>query len=113
MEIIWSPHALKKVSEIGDFIALDSIPRAVKFEDELLTSVWHLKEFPNAGGPVPEKEGLRQVIHHGYRIIYRIQQSSVEIITVISPGQNFNLDWQRFIESTLEKEWSSDDDDGL
>ena len=88
MEIIWSPRARLKLEEIGDYIAKDAPDRASAFEDKLIDSVSRLKDFPKSGSIVPENESFRQVILQGYRIIYRIRGTSVDIVTIISPGQN-------------------------
>jgi toxin ParE1/3/4 len=86
MEIIWSEPALKRVAEIGDFIAKDSSSQAKRFIKELIQSVERLKEFPFSGPLVPESPAFRQTVFKGYRVIYRLQSDAIEIVTVISPG---------------------------
>ena len=94
MEVIWSPRAEFRLVEITDYIAVSNPERAREFVLRLLHSVDHLKEFAESGSLVPENGAFRQVILQGYRIIYRIQTRErvqlerVEIVTVISPGQN-------------------------
>ena len=87
MRIIWSPNSLKQLEEIGDYIAIDSPTNACKFIDKLIESVERLKKFPLSGSNVPESPNLKQVIVRGYRIIYRPKDTSIEIITVLSPFQ--------------------------
>ena len=105
MEIIWSPRARTRLKDIGDYIAKDASDRAASFEDRL-ESVERLREFPDSGAAVPENKVLRQVLLQGYRLIYRIRVETVEVVTIISPGQSFDLEWQRTVETTV-KEWSS------
>ena len=94
MEIVWSPRAEFRLNEIADYIAVNNPERAREFVLRLLHSVDHLQEFPESGSLVPENVAFRQVVLQGYRIIYRIQTDEraqlarVEIVTVISPGQN-------------------------
>ena len=88
MEVIWSPRAELRLIEIADYIASNNPERAREFVLRLLHSVDHLIEFPESGSLVPENGGFRQVVLQGYRIIYRIRLVRVEIVTVISPGQN-------------------------
>ena len=111
MEIIWSPRARTRLKDIGDYIAKDAPERATQFEDRLIESVERLSEFPESGSAVPENKTLRQVVLQGYRLIYRIRVESVEVVTVISPGQSF--DKTLLSDENLTPEWLNDDDDDL
>ncbi len=91
MEIIWSESSLLRLEEIGDFIAKDSPVNAAAFVDKLVESVEHLRDFPLSGGLVIESPAFRQVIIQRYRVIYRIKEKSIEIVTVVSPGLNQKL----------------------
>jgi plasmid stabilization system protein ParE len=126
VEVVWSPRAEFRLVEIADYIKAHNPERAKDFVLRLLHSVDHLKEFPESGSLVPENGAFRQVILQGYRIIYRIQTDErerlarVEIVTVISPGQNAlldeigkNNDRSELIEKQLSPEWGPDDDDDL
>ena len=86
MEIVWSQSALRRVSEIGTFIARDSPKRAEAFIDRLILSIDRLSSFPYSGAMAPENPAFRQVVFERYRIIYRITSTGVQIVTVISPG---------------------------
>jgi toxin ParE1/3/4 len=88
MEIIWSSHALRQAEQIGDYIAKDSPARACTFIDKLISSVERLKKFPYSGLLVKENPAFRQIVFERYRIIYRIAEDSVEIVTIYSPGLN-------------------------
>jgi addiction module RelE/StbE family toxin len=112
MEIRWSPRARARIVEIGDRIALDAPERAIAFEDRLIESVERLRDFPESGAPCPNDETLRQIVLQGYRIVYRVRAETVEIAAILSPGQSFDLEWQKFAESTL-GQWASGEDDGL
>jgi addiction module RelE/StbE family toxin len=91
MEIIWTEGSLARLEEVGAFIAKDSPGRAADFINELIDSVERLRAFPLSGGLCPENPAFRQMTVQGYRIIYRVKEKSVEIITVISPGLRSGL----------------------
>ena len=93
-QVIWSPRAEKRLDEIGDYIAKDAPKRAADFVEKLLHSTRRLKEFPESGAVVPENKAFRQVVIQGYRLIYRVYGELAEVVTIISPGQSFDLEWQ-------------------
>lgn len=75
---------------------------AIRFIKSLVKAPTKLEVFPMAGRSVPEFEGtsvdLREVIYHGYRIIYRLTpDQNVEIVTVAHGLEdlfnNLNRDW--------------------
>lgn len=84
-EIKWSPKAIQNLSDIADFISIDSPLYAPKFVQKIIKSVERLNEFPFSGRIVPEfnNENLREIIFHNYRIVYRILPDLVEIVLVV------------------------------
>jgi toxin ParE1/3/4 len=70
--------------EVEEYIAQDAPERAVSFVLELLEQTEKLANFPDAGRIVPEDERqtARELIHEGYRIIYRIEGTSIYILSV-------------------------------
>ena len=91
MEIAWTESSLRRLEEIGQFIAADSPARAAEFVDALIESVERLHQFPLSGALCPENPAFRQLVKQGYRIVYRVKEKLVEIITVISPGLQAKL----------------------
>lgn len=91
MEIRWSKRSIKKISEIGDFIALDSASRAKSFVSELVKSVERLKEFPESGPIIIENPAFRQIVFKKYRLIYRLKNKRIEIVTNVSPKEKLKL----------------------
>lgn len=85
MTLRWSAVALEDLENIYEFIALDSPSQADKFVDALIGAAQHLELFPRAGRPVPEIDNpaIREVIFSSYRIIYRVEDDSVEVVTVL------------------------------
>jgi plasmid stabilization system protein ParE len=76
------------VEAIGDYIAKDAPERAIEFTDRLLESTSRLTKFPLSGSLCPEDTSCRQIIVNGYRVVYEITASGVEVLTVLGPGQN-------------------------
>lgn len=84
MRIVWSPRALERVVEIGEYIAQERPNAAARWVEQIFGSVARLRRFPRSGRSVPEKprEDLREVIHGKYRVIYRIDPDQIVILTV-------------------------------
>lgn len=83
MSIIWSQEAGESLAEIEEFIARDSVERALRFVDALIDHAEALlTENPRGGRVVPETghPDLCELIYRGYRIVYRLK--NVEILTV-------------------------------
>lgn len=84
MKIIWSPIALARVSEIAEYISMDSPASAEKWIHKIFDKVLQLKNYPDSGRIVPELKitDIRELIYGNYRIIYRIKKDSIIILTV-------------------------------
>jgi toxin ParE1/3/4 len=82
--VIWSPLALERVAEIAAWIAAERPTVAERMVTELFGAVKRLSRFPESGRQVPEfdRPELREVIHRGYRIVYRLAEDHVAILTV-------------------------------
>ena len=84
MKLPWSPLAIDRVSEIAEYIARDNPAAAEGWIDTLFKKVEELKAFPESGRVVPEtnNKGIRELIFGNYRIIYRIEERRLSILTV-------------------------------
>lgn len=84
MKVVWTATAVTRLEIIEDFIAADDPRAAATFVDRLIDIGKSLVDAPSRGRTIPELpgSGLREVIHRGYRIVYRITPSRVEILTV-------------------------------
>ena len=84
MKIIWSPLAVDRVSEIAAYIAQDNPAVAEKWTHTIFAKVEQLKSFPKSGRIVPETNhpNIRELIYRNYRIIYRIEEKRLSILTV-------------------------------
>ncbi|MCV9389050.1 type II toxin-antitoxin system RelE/ParE family toxin [Reichenbachiella ulvae] len=83
-EVIWSSNALTDLSEIGEYIEVDSPKYAELTVNKLYNKVEVLSMYPKMGRKVPEteKENLRELIEGNYRIIYEVGNVDIFILTV-------------------------------
>ena len=84
MIVIWTDESLEKLSEIEEFIARDSPQRAKNFIDFLIERGESIAQNPSIGRVVPEISDplMREIIVKNYRIVYKIKQNKIEILTV-------------------------------
>jgi toxin ParE1/3/4 len=84
MKVVWTEQALQGLTEIEEYIARDDPAAAVVFVEKLIRRTDILYEQPNSGRVVPEVPGreLRELIEGNYRIVYRTNDGTVEILTV-------------------------------
>ena len=84
MKIVWSPLAIERTSEIAVYIAQDNADAAISWINAVFDRADGLKAFPERGRIVPEaqNEAIRELIYGNYRIIYRLQEKKISILTV-------------------------------
>ena len=95
MSVTWSREAGENLVEIEEFIARDSLERAVRFVDALIDHAEAiLADNPRSGRIVPEigNPDMRELIHRGYRIVYRLKGDVLEILTVFEGHRLLRLD---------------------
>jgi plasmid stabilization system protein ParE len=83
MKIIWSPLAIERMTEFVDFISRDKPKAAEKWAREAFARVEQLTSFPDSGRIVPEveRQDIRELIYGNYRIIYRVADDELTILT--------------------------------
>ncbi len=85
MNILWSQEAAENLIDIEDFIARDSLERAIRFVDVLIDHAEAiLADNPRSCGTVLEigNPDIRELIYRGYRVVYRLKDDKIEILTV-------------------------------
>ena len=85
MSVTWSQEAGENLVDIEEFIARDSVERAVQFVDAIIDHAEAiLADNPGCGRVVPEigNPDIRELIYRGYRIVYRLNGGRIEILTV-------------------------------
>jgi len=83
--IVWSSRAAQDLNSIVDYIAADSPAYAGIVLKKIVNQTRILARFPQAGRKVPEfdDESLRELVVYSYRIIYRLQEDEVLIVSAI------------------------------
>lgn len=97
MRLVWTRPALADVLHIRDYIAADSPRYARVVAERIVASVDRLSTFPLSGRVVPELADpkLREVIDAPYRIVYRVRDDVLEILTVVHSAQQFPTEFLR------------------
>ncbi len=85
MKILWTDPAIDDLRNLLAYIAKDSEEYARSFVERIILSVDKLTDFPRLGRMVPEadQEAIRELLYHNYRIIYRVENELIEILTVL------------------------------
>ena len=85
MRIIWTEKAEKQLDQIFEYIATDSSLYAYRTVGQIIEEAENLPPNPRKGRKVPEyeREDIREVFHHPYRIIYLLKEDTIEILSVI------------------------------
>jgi len=106
-EIIWSETSEKDLITIIEYIAQDDSSVAYEKFKEIKEKTSGLHCFPNRGRIVPElqQQGIiqyRELIISPWRIIYRISENSVYVLSVLDSRQNVeDILLKRLISSNL------------
>lgn len=89
MKITWSAQARRDLRAIREFIARDSEHYARLQIERLIDCVEDAADMPSKGHPVHEflESGLREVHGGGYRIIYRVENEDLQVVTIIHMKQ--------------------------
>jgi plasmid stabilization system protein ParE len=82
--IVWTRRAIEDTQAIKTFIAQDSPRSANLVVERRFAAIEHLPTFPESGRIVPELQepAVREIIRPPYRIVYRVRQEEIHIITV-------------------------------
>jgi toxin ParE1/3/4 len=85
MRIRWTAPAVESLRNLHGYIAKDSEVYASNFVQRIVLAAEKLTDFPRLGRVVPEadEETIRELLYQNYRIIYRVKNELIEILTVI------------------------------
>ena len=92
-QVIWAKSAVQDIEEIIDYIAQDSPLTAKKLFTQIKERVETLASSPHRGRYIPElqKQGIliyRELIIPPWRVMYRVTESNVYILTIIDSRRN-------------------------
>lgn len=87
----WAESAVKDLDNICNYIAEDSEEYARMFARSIIDSIETMATFPYSGRIVPELKNdmVREKVLTNYRIIYRINDDSIEVVRIIHNARNF------------------------
>jgi addiction module RelE/StbE family toxin len=82
--VSWTPQAADDLEAICLFIARDTPQIAAAFAERVVTATDRLETHPRLGRVVPEFgfTDLREILVGSYRVIYRVREDQVHILTV-------------------------------
>ena len=84
--VYWTPEARTRLKEIQDYIIEQHAPKAArKVVVTLLSRTRQLEEVPLSGHKMPDypNDEIRELFEEPYRIIYRVTEQQIEILTVM------------------------------
>ncbi len=83
-EIVWTRRSIEDVQAIRQFIAQDSPHYAKLVSQKIVAAVERLPILPKSGRIVPEfqEPNVREIIHEPYRIVYRLVENEIHILTI-------------------------------
>jgi plasmid stabilization system protein ParE len=92
-EVLWSHVAEKDLAEVIGFIASESVPQALSVLRKIRNRGAGLYSFPERGRIVPElhEQGIsvyRELITSPWRIVYRISEGKVYVLSVLDSRRN-------------------------
>jgi len=98
MKIVLSNEAIDDTNSIYKYISRDSIKYARKTIEDIRIKIRILKEQPYIGRKVPEfdDEYLRELLYKSYRIIYEIEEDTINIKTVLHGSKDLNNQHYKF-----------------
>ncbi len=84
MKVVWSSLAIDRAAEIAEYISQDNPTAAENWVNTVFTKAEGLKSFPTSGRIVPEvnDDHFRELVYGNYRIIYRVEENQVSILTI-------------------------------
>jgi len=94
MKVVWSPLARRRALAIVEQIRWDKPMAASRWLERLLAEVETLPEMPRRCRVVPEleREDVRELLFGNYRVIYRIEEGALVILTVRHGRRLIDLD---------------------
>lgn len=83
---------MQDMAALRDYIASDSSFHAKRFIQRIFDHVEKLATYPELGRRVPEvdRNDIRELVYQGYRIIYRVSQAEVVILTVLHGSRDLS-----------------------
>jgi plasmid stabilization system protein ParE len=84
LKLVWAERAIRDLEKIDDYIAEDSPAAAARWVAKLIATAATIPSAPRSGRMVPEqgRADIREVLLRHYRIVHRIRETRIDILTV-------------------------------
>ena len=95
LKVEYSPTALFDLEDIADYIAQDNPVAAEQWVEKLMAAAEKVASHPRTGRAVPEVDDskIREVIVGAYRVVYRVEEKRLLVLTVVE-GHRRLRGWQ-------------------
>ena len=95
--VVWTLEAVSDLEAIADYIARDSASYAAAVVRERLDAGNSLGRFYQRGRIVPEIRltAMRELIVREYRLIYRVEQTRIVIVTIVHGRRDLRKRWTK------------------
>lgn len=91
--MIISPQVYDDLSDIREYIALDSEEQSIKVIAEILSDMERIGDFPDSGNLLSNKvrcdTRYRYVITYSYATVYRVEEDAVYVTNVLHLARDF------------------------
>ena len=88
MTIRWTPTALNDLEAVYDYIARDNADAASAMIRRIVSGIDALVRNPELGR-IGREAGSRELIVVPYRVIYRVRDSTVEILNIVHSARRW------------------------
>jgi len=94
LAILWTDRALRDLEAIRDFIARGNIQAADRWVARLIAAAEQAATAPLAARQVPEvgRSDVRELLLRSYRIVYRVRDDHIDVLTVFEGHRLFPMD---------------------
>ena len=92
MILRWTDRARRDLLAIGRYMARDNPAAARQWVERLRERARQAATTPQAGRMVPElrREDIREVFLRTYRIVYRVREQTIDVLTVFEAHCRFD-----------------------
>lgn len=92
VSIVWSARAVADLRAIDDYIASDNPEAAARWVGRIVERAEKASRAPKVGRIVPEKgrTDIREVFVRTYRIVYRVRERGITVLTVFEGHRLFS-----------------------
>lgn len=84
MKFIFDKKFKDALSEIEEFIAIDSFERAYKFKNDLYKKIYNLEFMPKKcrKSMLSDDESVRDLIFKGYVVVFKVENEIIKVLYI-------------------------------